>query len=67
MSARPDFVSAWADACDRADSPSDALIMLADAIAFGLNEGDFLSAAVHERIEESFLTLHLAKHRGRAQ
>lgn len=42
--------------------PEDAMALLADAIAIGLNEGDFDPEGICSRIRESFETLHIAKY-----
>lgn len=42
--------------------PEDALALLADAIAVGLSDGDFIPDAIISRIRESYEILHIAKH-----
>lgn len=41
--------------------------LLAEALAFGLNEGDFAPDSINKLIAERFDELHIAKHLGKPQ
>ncbi|UXU73801.1 MULTISPECIES: hypothetical protein [unclassified Paracoccus (in: a-proteobacteria)] len=56
------MIDMWDRALDHYDRPEDALALLADTIAFGLNEGDFDYRPILDRIVSSFDQLHVAKH-----
>ncbi len=59
------YVQIWCDVLESEPDPTQALVLLADAIAFGLNTGDWYHGPIFERILESFDVLHIAKHVGR--
>lgn len=58
------MVDLWHEALAREPRPEDAIALLADACAFGLNEGDFDPLPIVERLRSAFNKLHFAKHVG---
>lgn len=54
----------WEIAQSMEERPEDAIALLADACAFGLNEGDFDPTPIIERLRQSYDQLHIAKHIG---
>lgn len=55
----------WQTALSHEERREDAIALLADACAFGLNEGDFQIEPIIEQLRDTFTTLHVAKHVGR--
>jgi len=58
------MLAMWEAALELEPRPDDAIALLADACAFGLNEGDFGPAPILQRISATFDALHVAKHVG---
>ena len=58
------MLAMWEAALEHEARPDDAIALLADACAFGLNEGDFDPAPILQRISATFNALHVAKHVG---
>lgn len=63
--AMQEIIQVWGYARSIESHPGPALDLLADAIAFGLNEGDYHPQQILDRIQETFDRLHIAKHIGR--
>lgn len=60
------FVALWGAALEFCENDRvEALLLLADATAVGLNEGDFDPAAILDRVRDSFDRLHIRKYLGR--
>lgn len=59
------FVALWEAALHFEPDPVEALVLLADAVALGLSEGDFDPTAILDRVRESFEAFHIDKHLGR--
>ena len=57
----------WETGLETEDGANDAIMLLSDAVALGCNEIDADPRGTFERIQESFDTLHIAKHIGRPQ
>ncbi|WP_287882732.1 hypothetical protein [Paracoccus sp. (in: a-proteobacteria)] len=58
------MVALWEEALAHEGRPEDAIALLADACAYGLNEGDFDPRPIVDRLHASFSSLHRAKHVG---
>lgn len=57
----------WEGLASTGMEASFACRLLAEALAFGLNEGDFAPAEMTGLIADRFDELHIAKHLGRMQ
>ncbi|WP_157403968.1 hypothetical protein [Paracoccus sp. N5] len=58
------MIALWEEALAHEERPEDAIALLADACAYGLNEGDFDPRPIEDRLRASFSSLHRAKHAG---
>lgn len=54
----------WEEALAHEARPEDAIALLADACAYGLNEGDFDPRPIVDRLTTTLHRLHFAKHVG---
>lgn len=54
----------WESALELEPRPEDAIALLVDAAAFGLNEGDFDPTPIIRRLRDTFDLLHITKHVG---
>lgn len=52
----------WAEALQEAGSLEDAIALLIDAAAYGLNLGDYDPGMMQARLRDSFDALHIAKY-----
>ena len=57
----------WDAALELEARPEDAIALLVDAAAFGLNEGDFDPTSIIRRLRDTFDLLHITKHIGAKQ
>ncbi|SEN90379.1 hypothetical protein SAMN04489859_102156 [Paracoccus alcaliphilus] len=57
----------WESALELETRPEDAIALLVDAAAFGLNEGDFDPTSIIRRLRDTFDLLHITKHIGAKQ